>query len=106
MYLASSQTSKIIEQFVCKEDGLNTIVKLTFEAQKKAERTEYKHLTQDYSNGYRSRKAFGNKQMLELQVPRTHNGDFDPVILGLLRIQEQEDRSLAFYLYKSGLTTE
>lgn len=106
MDFTPSQISKIIEQTVCKEDGLNTILKLTLEALMKAERTEYKHLTQDYSNGYRSRKAFGNKQMLELQVPRTRNGGFYPVVLGLLKNQEQEARSLAFYLYKSGLTTE
>ncbi|NLN95446.1 MAG: hypothetical protein GX128_04660 [Bacteroidales bacterium] len=55
------QISKIIEQIVCKEGGLNAIPKLTLETLMKAERTEYKHLAQDYSNGYRSRKAFGNK---------------------------------------------
>ena len=72
----------------------------------KTESTEYKHITQDYICSYRSRKAFGNKQMLELQVPRTCNGVLYPVILGLLKSQEQEARSLTFYLYKSGLITE
>ncbi len=44
--------------------------------------------------------------MLELQVSRTRNGGFYPVILGLLENQEKEEAcSIAFHLYKSGLTT-
>ncbi|NLN96667.1 MAG: hypothetical protein GX128_10940 [Bacteroidales bacterium] len=106
MDFTPSQISKIIERILCKEDGLNTILKLTLETLMKAERTEYKHLTRDYSNGYRSRKAFGNKQMLELQAPHTRNGVLYPVILSLLKSQEQEARSLGFRLYKPGLTTK
>lgn len=44
--------------------------------------------------------------MLELQVPRTRNGNFYPLILGLLRDQEEEAKQIAFKLYGAGLTTE
>ncbi len=106
MHFTHSQITKIIEEIVSKDDGLNTILKMTLEALMKSERTAHNVSTGDYSNGYRSRKAFGDKQMLELQVPRTRNGGFYPVILGLLKNQEQEAKSIAFHLYKSGLTTE
>jgi transposase-like protein len=105
MHFTQTQISKIIEQILEKEDGLNTILKMTLEALMKAERTEHNTSTRDYSNGFRTRKAFGDKQMLELQVPRTRNGGFYPIILGLLKNQEQEAKSIAFHLYKSGLTT-
>lgn len=34
----------------------------------KSEREDFNKETGDYSNGYRSRKAFGDKKMIELQV--------------------------------------
>jgi len=105
MHFTQSQVSKIIEETILKKDGLNTVLKYTLEALMKAERAEYKSQTKAYSNGYRSRKAFGDKQMIELQVPRTRDGGFYPVILGLLKNQEQEARDIAFHLYRSGLTT-
>ncbi len=76
MHFTQTQISKIIEQIVEKEDGLNTIFLMTLEALMKAERTGYNHQRKDNSNGFRTRKAFGDKQMPELQVPRTRNGSF------------------------------
>jgi transposase-like protein len=55
-----------LEDILQKEDGLNTILKMSLEALMKAERSEHNSTEKDYSNGYRSRKAFGDKQMLEL----------------------------------------
>jgi len=67
----------------------------------KSEREIYKNEVSDYSNGFRNRKAFGDKRMLELQIPRTRNGGFYPVILALLKNQEQEARTpdLASHLH-------
>lgn len=106
MHFTQKQVSEILEEVLEKEDGLNSILKMSLEALMKSERTEHNKAQQDYSNGYRSRKAFGDKQLLELQVPRTRNGGFYPVVLGILKNQEQEARSIAFHLYKSGLTTD
>lgn len=105
MHFTQPQFTKIIEDIIEKEDGLNTILKTTLEAMMKAERSEYKQSVNDYSNGYRSRKAFGNGKMIELKVPRTREG-FYPVVLGLLKDQQEETQNLAFELYKSGLTTD
>lgn len=105
MHFTQAQVSKILEDILKKEDGLNTVLKLSLEALMKSERDEFNKANGSYSNGYRSRKAFGDKQMLELQVPRTRNGGFYPVILGLLKNQEEEARNIAFHLYRSGLTT-
>lgn len=104
MRFTQPQFTKIIEDIIEKEDGLNTILKTTLEAMMKAERAEYQKATKDYGNGYRYRKAFGNGKRIELKVPRTREG-FYPVVLGLLKDQEKEAHNLAFELYKSGLTT-
>src|SRR5690606_8987037 len=101
MHFTQSQFTEIIENIINKEDGLNIILKTTLEAMMKAERTEYQKSTQDYSNGYRYRKAFGEGKMIELKVPRTREG-FYPVVLGLLKDQEKEAHNLAFELYKVG----
>lgn len=107
MHFTQSQVSKILEEIITsREDGLNFILKLSLEALMKAERNYHNKSSGDYSNGYRYRKAFGDKQMIELQVPRTRNSGFYPVILALLKNQEEEARNIAFHLYKSGLTTE
>jgi transposase-like protein len=106
MQFTQTQIKDILSELVSKEDGLNTILKLTLEALMRVERTEHNEVHQDYSNGFRSRKAFGDKQMIELQVPRTRKGHFYPIILGLLKNQEAEARAISFSLYKNGLTTE
>lgn len=106
MRFTQSQFTTIIEDIIEQEDGLNLILKTTLEALMKAERTEYKDSVNDYSNGYRTRKAYGYGKILELRVPRTRSGGFYPVILGLLKDQQREAHELAFELYKSGLTTD
>ena len=105
MRFTQAQFTNIIEGILTKEDGLNTILKTTLEALMKIERSEHQKRTLDYGNGYRYRKVFGHGKMIELKVPRTREG-FYPVILGLLKDQQQEAHNLAFELYKSGLTTE
>ncbi len=68
----------------------------------KSERQAHNLLEKDDSNGYRTRKVFGDKHHIELQVPPTRDGGFYPVIFGLLKNQERESRTLSFHLYKSG----
>ncbi len=106
MDFTQKQVRDILTRLLEEENGLNTVLKLTLEALMKSERTEYNFSNGDSSNGYRPRKSYGNGQMLELQVPRTRNGNFYPIILGLLKNQESEARNIEFHLYKSGLTTE
>lgn len=106
MQFTQGQITSILQEILQQEDGLNTIMKLTLEALMRVERSLHNATVGDYSNGYRIRRAFGNKEMIELRVPRTRSGSFYPVILGLLKNQEQEARAICFSLYKNGLTTE
>jgi len=72
----------------------------------RAERELHNQNTSDVSNGYRWRKAFGMQKQLKLQVPRSRKHQFYPLLLAVLKDQEQEIREVAFKLYGSGLTIE
>jgi len=100
------QINEILVEISGKKDGLDLLLKHALEAMMRGEREEYKALAQDMSNGYRPRRTYGRGKMLELRVPRTRNGSFYPLILGLLRDQEEEARKIAFTLYGAGITTE
>lgn len=105
MNFTHSQITEILLELASTEDGMNTLMKLSMEALMRCERTEHNKTEADLSNGFRTRRAFGDKKMIELQVPRTRSGSFYPVILGILKNQESEARSISFSLYKNGLTT-
>lgn len=106
MQFTQVQINEIIQKVVSDEEGLNAILKMSLEALMKSERSEHNQAQGDLSNGFRSRRVFGDKQMLELQVPRTRHQSFYPIILALLKNQEQEAKTIAFRLYTAGLTTE
>jgi transposase-like protein len=72
----------------------------------KTERQE--HLvqsTEDKVNGFRQVKGYVRGKMLELRVPRTREGNFYPVLMSVLRDQEEECRKIAFELYGARLAT-
>ncbi len=106
MNFTQAQNYEILEQIIKKDGGIEEVLKMSLEILMKAEREEHNRSTHDLSNGYRYRKTYGQGRLLELQVPRTRNGNFYPLILGLLRSQEEEARRIAFKLYGAGLTTE
>ena len=100
------QVTNILTDIASQKDGFNNVLQLTFESLMRAEREIHNDETGDVSNGYRWRKTFGVQKQLELKVPRTRHHQFYPVLLAVLKDQEQEIRELAFKLYGSGLTTE
>lgn len=106
LHFTREQITKILEEIAQKEGGLNELMTLSLEALMRAERTVHNKENQDVSNGYRRRKSFGHGKLLELQVPRSRYGQFYPVLLSILKDQEEESKRLAFSLYGSGLTTE
>jgi len=106
IHFTQEQITKILSEIAQKEDGYQEILKLSLEAIMRAEREEHNQTRGDMSNGYRYRKTLGRGKILELQVPRSRRGHFYPLILGLLRDQEEECRRIAFSLYGAGLTTE
>ena len=106
MQLSKTQISALLTEIASQEDGFNEILRMSFEAMMKAERQE--HLIQapdDKGNGFRQVKAYGRGKMLELRVPRTREGNFYPLLMSVLRDQEEESRKIAFELYGAGLTT-
>lgn len=105
MQLSTQQITEVLTTLGHSEDGYNTILKIAFEAMMMAERSAHNQERSDLSNGYRRRKAFGHGKALELRVPRSRSGQFYPMLLGLLRNQEEESRQMAFELYGAGLTT-
>jgi len=106
LHFTQEQVTKILEEIAIKENGLQELQKLSLEAMMRAEREEHNASNGDMSNGFRPRRAFGRGKILELRVPRSRNGQFYPVLLSLIRDQEEECRKLAFNLYGAGLTTE
>lgn len=106
LHFTREQVTKILENIAKEENGLQEIMKMSLEALMRAERQEYNDIQGDMSNGYRPVKAFGKGKILELKVPRSRAGNFYPMILGLLRDQDEESRRLAFSLYGAGLTTQ
>lgn len=106
LHFTQEQIKKILLDLVQGENGIEVLLKLSLEAIMKAERTEHNLATGDMSNGYRMRKTYGRKKLLELRIPRSRSGQFYPMIMTLLKDQEEEVRQLAYRLYGSGLTTQ
>ena len=89
MEITQKQKYEILQHEIQKGVGLDQIVKLGLEILMKSEREEHNLQNGDYSNGYRYRKMFGSGKLLELKVPRTRDGGFHPIILTLLKDQEE-----------------
>ena len=107
MNFTQEQISELMMNIANSENGTNLLMQMTLNAFMKSER----HLHQqdnpmDYANGYRERKARGFGKEMVLKVPRTRNGSFYPVLLNVLRNEDEEHRKLIFSLYRRGLTTE
>lgn len=100
------QITKILSEVASSEDGFNQVLQISLEAMMRAERQEHNSSSSDVSNGFRSVRTFGYGQQLRLSVPRTRNSSFYPVLLGVLRNQDEESKRVAFKLYGAGLTTE
>lgn len=103
---SSEQVTKILTEVANTEDGYNKVLQISIEALMRAERAEHLSLNEnDKGNGFRSRKSFGLGKILELRVPRTRQGAFYPVLLGVLKDQQAESQRLAYSLYSKGLTS-
>ena len=100
------QVTQIVGDLKASGQDNSSLMKIFLEAMMNAEREEYKIEHNDSSNGFRSRKAFGQGRIMELKVPRTRHGNFYPVLLTVLKHQREEMDRIGFMLYNKGLTTE
>jgi len=106
MQLSKTQITALLTEVASQEDGFNELLRMSFEALMKAERQEHLYQSEeDKGNGFRQVKAYGRGKLLELRVPRTRQGNFYPLLMSVLRDQEEESRKIAFELYGAGLTT-
>lgn len=107
MDFTQEQITTILSDFSSKkENGYETILKIALESLMRAEREEFKELNPDVSNGFRKRSVYSNGYSIELAVPRTRNNNFYPLILALIRDQNEELAQIVNELYCSGLTTD
>lgn len=107
MNFTQEQITEILSEFSSKkENGYQTILKLALEALMKSEREEFNLSRDDVSNGFRKRNILSNGVSLELQVPRTRGHNFYPLILALIKDQNEELAQITTELYCNGLTTE
>jgi transposase-like protein len=106
--LSKDQLQDTITNVLNKEDGLNDLLQMVLNGLMKLERDTFldKHASaRNKANGYRPGRASGFGKELRLQIPRDRLGEFQPVLLALLRDQQQEVRQFCFELYGKGLTT-
>lgn len=106
MNLTQEQISKVLLDLASEKDGYRTLLKKSLEAIMKAERQQFQNEHSDYGNGYRFSKVCVHNGKMELAIPRTRHNNFYPMILALIKDQNKECESLAFELYRCGLTTE
>jgi len=106
LHFTQDQITTILAEVASGKEGMHQILSMALEAMMRAERKLHNKAQGDLSNGYRPVKALGQGKQLRLQVPRTRNGSFYPVLLSVLRDQEAACRPIAFRLYGAGLPTK
>jgi hypothetical protein len=90
------QITKILSEVASSDNGFNQVLQISLEAMMRAEREEHNSSNSDVSNGFRSVRSFGHGKQLRLSVPRSRNSSFYPILLGVLRNQEEESKRIAF----------
>lgn len=106
MNFTQEQICDILNDIANKKDGYRELLKMSLEAIMRSERSAFNSHHGDSSNGYRFSSVFAHNTKMELVIPRSRHHNFYPLILSLIKDQDKESESLAFELYKSGLTTE
>ena len=94
--------NKLLEQ----ENGLSSVLEMTLNGLMHSERNIYlENQVNNKGNGYRKAFAVGMGKQIELKIPRDRLGMFQPMVLALIRDQNQQLEDLSFELYGNGLTT-
>ena len=106
MNFTQAQITEILLDVANKKEGFNSIMKMSLDALMRSERKIFQEDNHEYSNGYRPRCVQGFGKEIVLSVPRTRSGGFYPLLLGIIRDEDQERQKLVFSLYSKGFTTE
>lgn len=105
MDFTQQQISSIFNEIAKGENGYQLLLQQSLESIMRAERQEFNQEFTDQSNGYRKRSILAHGGKLELRIPRTRHHSFHPIMLALIRDQEEEYSQMAYELYSAGLTT-
>jgi len=106
MNFTQRQITEILDEIANGKNGYQELLKLSLESIMRSERNEFNQQQSDVSNGYRLGSILGHGGRLELSIPRSRHHNFYPLILALVKEQNEECKTLAYELYSSGLTTE
>src|SRR5574337_966037 len=106
MELTQEQITSILTEVAKEKSGYTLILKLALESIMRAEQSEFNLVHTDSKNGYRLRSILAHGGKLELVVPRSRHHNFYPLILALIKDQNEEIKNIAYELYSAGLTTE
>ena len=106
MELTQAQISEFISDMTKTQQGLYDMVEILLNSILKNERTLWQDENSEAANGFRPCKIRYHRMEFALQIPRTRQGGFYPVLLAILRDQEQEKAMLFNELYTKGLTCE
>lgn len=106
MNFTQEQISELLLTIANQKDGYRLLLQQSLEAIMRAERDQFNKIESDYSNGYRFSKVCVHNGKMELMIPRSRNHNFYPLILALIKDQNKECETMAFELYRCGLTTE
>ena len=107
MEFSQSQIQEILTDAI-ESKGLNTLLETMLNCLMKIERKSFlaeQKNPSNKANGYRIGTTIGFQRQLKFSIPRDRLGHFYPVILAIIRNQEEELSKLAFNLYSKGLST-
>lgn len=106
MNFTQEQITTILSEIAKKENGYSLVLKFALESIMRAEQSEFNLEHSDVKNGHRMRSILAHGGKLELVVPRSRHHNFYPLILALIKDQNEEIKTMAYELYSAGLTTE
>lgn len=106
--LTKDQLQTVINDHIIKENGVNELFSTFVNALMYCERKQYlenNDQIKNKANGFRKILKAGINSGLHLAIPRDRLSLFKPMILGILKEQEEQIKELSFELYGKGLTT-
>lgn len=106
MKLTQGQISEMISDLTKNKESFSLLMSEILNSLMKQERSLWQEGALESSNGFRPRRwSFGHLEFA-LQIPRSRQGNFHPMLLGIIRSEEEEKARLFSSLYSKGLTTE
>jgi putative transposase len=106
MNFTQTQITEILDEIANVKNGYQELLRLSLQSIMRLERNEFNSVNSDVANGYRFSGVLGHGGKLELAIPRSRYYNFYPMILALIKDQNEESKTLAYELYSSGVTTE